>query len=546
MVESAGGSAAVLADDGKMAAVVAGMGAGDALQLEAVRQLRQLVEASDTNGPYRLIEHPYMRGFWATNIRANAGEWRQFWMAFERNSGQLLPDAARRPELAALLQGKAARDAFECAVGGVWPPEATVSLASIAGAFNDEAADALTICKELVGGAMMLPPTSAKGAAAGGEPPKLFRCLLPAQEANFIGREADIEAIAAALGGAGGARGVALVAPSGMGKTGLAVAAGWRLARSGVASESLLVNLSNVDGGDALVERFASAFGADGEDAAGASAADIGASARALCQASGGVLLLVVDGCQDALAAPGGTEQLAALLAALLGASPCVRLLLTSSEPLPAMDAVSERAVAPLDRGSAAAVAQAAVPGLPGAETAAVVAAAAGNPLLLRLLSDGVASGTISATRMAELSNALAGVEIAVETLGVRHQMSLLALSAFRQPFGAAAAGAVLAKDVEATRATLRQLAGKSLALHDRRADRYALQPAVRQAIQAMAPRLPGGALALAKARARAVKYGADLLVELGAQRVAKGVRLVSDRIGATKERFSAFVRGRA
>jgi hypothetical protein len=140
--------------------------------------------------------------------------------------------------------------------------------------------------------------------------------------------------------------------------------------------------------------RFAAALGLD----KGGNAEIIG-RLIALCnekKSGGGGLLLLVDSAEDALQGEAGAAgQLHALLGAALGASQQVKLLITSRVAV-GVKGVAEQVLKPLSPEAAACIAVAAAPGLPVAETQAVVSAAGGSSLLLWLMADSLKTGRIT------------------------------------------------------------------------------------------------------------------------------------------------------
>jgi len=378
-VEAAGGLNAVLGDDKKMGAVLAAMGGGaDALQLAAVRQVRELLTAAAEEGPHEAIENLTMRAFWRRKCKELELSWALWWMLFPKNMADLLDPAAAK-ELTRLLSSDTARRAFEASVERV-PPIDSISLEEVALAFQDAEADIISIVVTLISDAA---PT---GAAAASPP---LRCQLPATDGTLIGRDGDVAAILQALAAG---RGVVVIADGGLGKTQLALEVGWRLARSGGAGAgAFFVDMREAADAESVALRFAAALGTD--KAGDAAISDHLRSLCGGCAESG--LLLVIDNAEDSLGAESAAAKLRSLLAAALAASPRVRLLLTSRVPV-AAPGVTERPLGPLGPSEAALVAAAAAPGLPSAETLAVVSAAAGSPLLLRLLADALKSGRLT------------------------------------------------------------------------------------------------------------------------------------------------------
>jgi hypothetical protein len=413
-VEAAGGLNAVLGDDKKMGAVLVAMGGGaDALQLAAVRQVRELLTAAAEDGPHEAIENLTMRAFWRRKCKELELPWALWWMLFPKNMSDLL-DPAAATELTRLLSSDAARRAFELAVERV-PPATSISLLEVAKAFQDADADVNAIVVTLIGDAATAGDGKAAGGAAAFQPSQL-RCQLPNTDGTLIGRDDDVAAILQALAAG---RGVAVIAAGGLGKTQLALEAGWRLARSGGADAgAFFVDLREASDAESVALRFAAALGAD--KAGDAAISDRLRSLCGGCAESG--LLLLADNAEDALGADGAAVRLRSLLAAALAASPRVRLLLTSRVPV-AAPGVTERSLGPLVPAEAALVAAAAAPGLPSAETQAVVAAAGGSPLLLRLLADALKTGRL--TVQVRLSLTLLLTCARMHALRQRHVCSL-------------------------------------------------------------------------------------------------------------------------
>jgi hypothetical protein len=303
-------------------------------------------------------------------------------------------------ELTRLLSSDAARRAFEASVERVLPAE-SISLVEVAQAFQDAEADVNSIVLSLIGGTVTTGDEKTGGGTAASDRAPMaasaggaavshsLNCQLPAADGTLIGRDGDVASILQALAGG---RGVAVIASGGLGKTQLALEAGWRLARSGGAGAgAFFVDLREAADAESVALRFAAALGADKADDD-----NISDRLRSLCGGSAeSGLLLLVDNAEDALGADGAAGKLRSLLAAVLAASPRVRLLLTSRVSV-AAPGVTERPLGPLGPTEAALVAAAAAPGLPSAQTQAVVAAACGSPLLLRLLADALKSGRLT------------------------------------------------------------------------------------------------------------------------------------------------------
>jgi len=161
-VEASGGLDAVLGDDKKMGAVLAAMGGGgDALQLAAVRQVRELLTAAAEEGPHEAIENLTMRAFWRRRCKELELPWALWWLLFPKNIADLL-DPAAAEELARLLSSDAARRAFEGSVERILPAD-SISLVEVAQAFQDAEADINAIVVSLISSA-----GDGKAAAAGG------------------------------------------------------------------------------------------------------------------------------------------------------------------------------------------------------------------------------------------------------------------------------------------------------------------------------------------------------------------------------------------
>jgi hypothetical protein len=213
-----------------------------------------------------------------------------------------------------------------------------------------------------------------------------------------LGREEELAAVVAALSDGGDTRALAVIAAGGLGKTALTVDAGWALLRSGAFGQGCYVDLREAGDADSVAARFAAGLWAEKgspEAVRDCVRAMVDAAAADGGGGGGGNLLMLVDNVEDALGEAGAAGCLRKLLAAVLAASPRARLLITSRAPL-ATEGVREMSLAPLGDAKAALVVAAAAPKLPAADAAAVVRAAAGNSLQLRLLADALATGRIT------------------------------------------------------------------------------------------------------------------------------------------------------
>lgn len=500
-MEAEGGLAVVLKDDKKMSAVLGALSTGDALQLGAIHQVRELVEATSDFGTHRAIDHPDMRVWWRRNCNKDEVAWPTFWKLFPNGLVGIVQDPNTIKVLNKLLAGKPAKRAFQDRVERD-DASATVSVMEIAEAFLPEDASLEAIVAALVGGSA-LPGRSHKSLmhkAVTTTKPAL-RCRLPAVDGTLIGREADATAIFQALSDG---RSVAIIAASGLGKTQLALEVGWRLARSsGASAGAFYVDLREAADADSVAARFAAALGTDKGGVADIDKrlATIGNDRR-----SGGGLLLLVDSVEDALRDAGAAGRLRALLAASLAASPGVRLMLTSRVTV-GVEGVEERPLKPLGPADAARVAATAAQGLPGGDKQAVVSAAGGSPLMLRLLANGLKTGRITTQvrsltaagrgalnarqrrgnaarpatdplthptelcpstvtqRIAEMTaQDSGGVELVLETLTSRNALALVCLSAFPSRFGIKGAAVVMGvADIGSVQSTLSTLMNNSL-----------------------------------------------------------------------------------
>lgn len=159
---------------------------------------------------------------------------------------------------------------------------------------------------------------------------------LPASFTSFVGREKEIGAFVALLGGPTPTRLLTLTGPGGVGKTRLALEVADRLGKDSTlfAEGVWLVELAALNDAARLPQVVASVFGLQEEP--GKAFADI--LPDALRARS---LLLVLDTCEHLVAGSAGLAQ------ALLSACPRVSILATSREPLGIIGEVT-RAVPPL------------------------------------------------------------------------------------------------------------------------------------------------------------------------------------------------------
>ncbi|MER7501352.1 BTAD domain-containing putative transcriptional regulator [Nonomuraea pusilla] len=173
-----------------------------------------------------------------------------------------------------------------------------------------------------------LPPQPARQA-----PPAVAG--IPAQLTSFVGREADVAALAGLLERA---RLVTLIGPGGAGKTRLAVEACLTAARaepapptgSGGEREACLVPLGPLGHGDEVARAVLAALGLrEGPlEPSQAGTAPEGPAERLVAALSGRSLLLVLDNCEHVV------EATAALAHRLLASCPGLRVLATSREAL--------------------------------------------------------------------------------------------------------------------------------------------------------------------------------------------------------------------
>ena len=392
LVKAQGGIDLVLKDDKKMSAVLGALSTGDALQLGAVRQVREMLEAMANEGVHLAIDHPAMRAWWRRHFLNQVDvKWGYFWRQFPKGLAGIVLDKSVK----ALTRLMASVDAQRAFVARVERDDeaATVSVYEVADAFMPEDASLEAIMASIIGVSAQRFQSSRSlfSKVVNTTAPEL-RCKLPNVDGTLIGRDADATAIFQALSAG---RGAAIIAVSGLGKTQLALEVGWRLARSGGAvAGAFFVDLRGAMDADSVASRFAAALGLDK-----GGNAEIISRLVALCtekRSGGGSLLLLVDSVEDALQGEASASgRLRALLAASLAASPRVRLLLTSRVPI-VVEGVEEQLLKPLSPAAAARIAAAAAPGLPDADTQAVVSAAGGSPLLLRLLADGIKTGRIT------------------------------------------------------------------------------------------------------------------------------------------------------
>src|SRR6266852_6998261 len=140
---------------------------------------------------------------------------------------------------------------------------------------------------------------------------------LPAEPTSFIGRRRELAELRKRLGAA---RLVSLVGPGGVGKTRLAIRIGTDLGR-GFAAGAWLVPLADVR--DAALVANAAVAALDLRDQAAMQPLQILVS-----YLEGKQLLLVLDNCEHLL------DAAAALVAEILRATPGVRVITTSREPL--------------------------------------------------------------------------------------------------------------------------------------------------------------------------------------------------------------------
>jgi hypothetical protein len=390
LVKDQGGLDSVLKDDKKMGAVLRAMNTGDALQLGQMRQVKEMLEAMNDTGTHTHIQHPAMRAWWRRNFNNLVDvKWAYFWKAFPKNLSGIVQESSIKA-LGRLVASDDAKRAFAARVERD-DDSATVSVFEVADAFLPEDASLEAIMASVIGvSAHRLQSSRSLLLKAVNNATPELRCKLPNVDGTLSGRDGDVGATLKALKAG---RGVAIIADSGLGKTQLALEVGWQLARSGGATAgAFFVDLRGTVGADSLASRFAAALGLDK-----GGNAEINSRLIALCEekrSGGGCLLLLVDSAEDALGEAGAAGRLRALLTAALGASPQVNLILTSRVAV-GVEGVSEQLLPPLSPQAAALIAVAAAPGLPAAETQAVVSAAGGSPLLLRLLADGVKTGRI-------------------------------------------------------------------------------------------------------------------------------------------------------
>ncbi|GLC58251.1 hypothetical protein PLESTB_001337900 [Pleodorina starrii] len=381
LVSELGGLDAVLADDDKLRRVKLKLDVGAQVTIKVVESL--LTSHLD-QGPQRLIRHPDLRVFWMKQYASIVEvPWYDFWEQFPVQLKDNPAPPSLVEELSRMLSDEAARLAFERGVErgnkdcvSVWelkvafredeglvpqvarllPSNSSNSDSSSSNSGSDSRRKP-TAAAAAAAGAPCSPGVTAAAAAAAAAP---VRCQLPPRVSHYTGREEEAAAVVGHLLTRGS---LVLLAPGGMGKSCLAIDAGWRLVQLGAAAGGALwVDLREASGKAEVEARFCASLGLQAEKAdnmprilaelrvlAGSTTRGGGADAGVGGGGDGGGggggggglavappmrVLVVVDNAEDSLLHPDAAGALRGLLTRVLRELPTVRLLVTSRASL--------------------------------------------------------------------------------------------------------------------------------------------------------------------------------------------------------------------
>ncbi|KAG1657812.1 hypothetical protein FOA52_006589 [Chlamydomonas sp. UWO 241] len=526
-LEELGGEKEVMADVDKRREFTTSLGIESKMVLAAIESLA----AEKNKGVHRLIKHADMRVFWySIFLSTEKVSWDTWWMAFPEYLKDAQVDDKVVLQLDALLQTPEAKKAFQAAIEKHDSEHISIREVNIGFPKDTDLVDVVSGMVTGIVTVIVCDDDGDKGndttaSAAPGHVSHTagsFGFDLPAVDLLYVERERGyVDGLMAHLkpgdATAAYARCMCLVGGAGLGKSSIALDVGKQLSIRGMTlGGALLVDLREARSLCDVEGRFCAAAGVDkGSDAT--------AALLARLERVPGPFLLVVDNAEDTLQGP-EPDALPSLLQKVLSTVANAMVLVTSRQKLPTPLAACK---AGGGAGSAVAVvnvdlthlgresAEKLVCSMPSAralvdaEVDAVLGGSQGNPLLLRVLTDALASRSISLAdvqRAAAASTAVAAsaasaasavaeeaseAVVAIVALTIRAlpderlREALAQLSAF--PSGWDPEGGAMVMGCGEVRATslVRQLYRHGLALYDSSTGRHYLHMAVRSAATA-------------------------------------------------------------